>query len=237
VVYQFLSFQNSVFSVIKKPYKLAIFCLFRLRWPHLGYYGNFMIESWFFVLAMLAVLLIPGPTNALLATAAHSQGLSKAFWLIPMEWLGYAYGISFWAVFIHLAAPVWPALLLILHITSVAYVFWMAFRLWKTTHLQQFSQTHRNIRPRQLFFSTLKNPKSLLFAAGIFPAETWNSPENCLMVFGIFTLTLIPAASFWMIFGRALLTGPVQKIKADHLYKGSAMLLILCMLPVVFRFF
>ncbi|MFE1617378.1 threonine transporter RhtB, partial [Acinetobacter baumannii] len=25
-----------------------------------------MIESWFFVLAMLAVLLIPGPTNALL---------------------------------------------------------------------------------------------------------------------------------------------------------------------------
>ncbi|HBX4479049.1 TPA: threonine transporter RhtB, partial [Klebsiella pneumoniae] len=27
-----------------------------------------MIESWFFVLAMLAVLLIPGPTNALLAT-------------------------------------------------------------------------------------------------------------------------------------------------------------------------
>ncbi|ENX9186531.1 threonine transporter RhtB, partial [Acinetobacter baumannii] len=24
---------------------------------------------------------------------------------------------------------------------------------------------------------------------------------------------------------------------ADHLYKGSAMLLILCMLPVVFRFF
>ncbi len=57
------------------------------------------------------------------------------------------------------------------------------------------------------------------------------------MVFGVFTLTLIPAASFWMIFGRALLTGPVQKIKADHLYKGSAMLLILCMLPVVFRFF
>ncbi|AJB49791.1 MULTISPECIES: LysE family translocator [Acinetobacter calcoaceticus/baumannii complex] len=196
-----------------------------------------MIESWFFVLAMLAVLLIPGPTNALLATAAHSQGLSKTFWLIPMQWLGYAYGISFWAVFIHLAAPVWPALLLILHITSVLYVFWMAFRLWKTTHLQQFSQNHRNIRPRQLFFSTLKNPKSLLFAAGIFPAEAWNSPENFLMVFAAFTLTLIPAASFWMIFGRALLTGSMQKIKADHLYKGSAMLLILCMLPVVFRFF
>lgn len=117
---------------------------------------------------MLAVLLIPGPTNALLATAAHSQGLSKTFWLIPMEWLGYAYGISFWAVFIHLADPVWPALLLILHITSVLYVFWMAFRLWKTTHLQQFSQNHRNIRPRQLFFSTLKI-LSLYFCRRYFP--------------------------------------------------------------------
>ena len=84
-----------------------------------------------------------------------------------MEWLGYAYGISFWAVFIHLAAPVWPALLLILHITSVAYVFWMAFRLWKTTHLQQFSQTHRNIRPRQLFFSTLKI-RNLYFLLQVF---------------------------------------------------------------------
>ncbi|KCW22806.1 putative membrane protein, partial [Acinetobacter baumannii 1032359] len=103
--------------------------------------------------------------------------------------------------------------------------------------LQQFSQNHRNIRPRQLFFSTLKNPKSLLFAAGIFPAETWNSPENFLMVLAAFTLILIPAASFWMFFGRALLTGSMKKIKADHLYKGSAMLLILCMLPVVFRFF
>ena len=43
----------------------------------------------------------------------------------------------------------------------------MAFRLWKTTHLQQFSQTHRNIRPRQLFFSTLKI-RNLYFLLQVF---------------------------------------------------------------------
>ncbi|MFW2101973.1 threonine transporter RhtB, partial [Acinetobacter johnsonii] len=30
-----------------------------------------MIESWLFVLAMIAFLMIPGPTNALLASSAH----------------------------------------------------------------------------------------------------------------------------------------------------------------------
>jgi len=61
-----------------------------------------MIESWFFVLAMLAVLLIPGPTNALLASATHQQGAFKTIIFIPIEWLGYVYGISLWALFIHL---------------------------------------------------------------------------------------------------------------------------------------
>ncbi|EPM8964590.1 threonine transporter RhtB, partial [Acinetobacter baumannii] len=37
--------------------------------------------------------------------------------------------------------------------------------------------------------------------------------------------------------GYLTLSTTAPKIKADHLYKGSAMLLILCMLPVVFRFF
>ena len=47
----------------------------------------FMIESWLFVLAMIAVLMIPGPTNALLASSAHQQGIAKTSLLIPAEFL------------------------------------------------------------------------------------------------------------------------------------------------------
>jgi threonine/homoserine/homoserine lactone efflux protein len=82
-----------------------------------------MIESWFFVLAMLAVLLIPGPTNALLASATHQQGAFKTIIFIPIEWLGYVYGISLWALFIHLFEPIWPALDVILHTVSLAWYF------------------------------------------------------------------------------------------------------------------
>lgn len=196
-----------------------------------------MIESWFFVLAMIAVLLIPGPTNALLASSTHQQGVLKTLSYIPVEWLGYIYGIGLWALFIHLFDPIWPALIIILHVCSVAYVLWLAFHLWKSSHLQKYNQHHQQIKTPRLFVSSLKNPKTLLLAAGIFPRETWNSVENALLVFAVFSLVLIPVSIFWMIFGRALLAGSLVGIKADHLYKGSAMLLIICTLPMIFRFY
>lgn len=196
-----------------------------------------MVESWFFVLAMLAVLLIPGPSNALLASATHQYGLSKTMIFIPVEWLGYVYGISLWSLFIHLFEPIWSALDVILHTGSLVYVLWMAFHLWKSSHLQKYDQRHQQIRKAQLFFFTLKNPKTVLLAVGIFPAETWNSIENAGLVFTVFSLLLIPVSMFWMLFGRALLVGSSHRIKADHLYKGSAMLLLACMLPMIFRLF
>lgn len=196
-----------------------------------------MIESWFFVLAMLAVLLIPGPTNALLASATHQQGIVKTLTFIPMEWLGYLYGVSLWALFLHLFEPIWPAFGMILHTGSFLYVLWMAFHLWKSSHLHKHYQHDQHIRPRQLFFATLKNPKTVLLAVGIFPDETWNSIENAVLVFTVFSLVLIPVCVFWMLWGRALLAGSINGIKTDHLYKGSAMLLLICMLPMIFRFF
>lgn len=196
-----------------------------------------MIESWLFVLAMIAVLLTPGPTNALLASSAHQQGTAKTSLFIPAEFFGYFYAINLWALLIHLTAPVWPNLIHILHFCSMIYVFWLAFHLWKAADLQKHNQKYTGIRPRQLFFSTLKNPKALLFAAGILPLETWNNPASFLAVFAVFSLVLLPSAVFWMCFGRAILSGRVRQIKAGLLYKGSAMMLVLCMFPVIIRFF
>ena len=195
-----------------------------------------MIESWLFVLAVIAVLMIPGPTNALLASSAHQQGIARTSLFIPAELLGYFYAINLWALVIHLMSPVWPNLIHLLHVLSALYVFWLAFRLWKLSRLIQHNQRHRSIRPRQLFFASLKNPKSMLFAAGIFPMTTWESPLNFVMVFAVFSLVLVPTAMFWMSFGRAILAGESKKIKTDLLYKGSAMFLIICMLPLIIRF-
>ena len=196
-----------------------------------------MIESWLFVLAVIAVLMIPGPTNALLASSAHQQGIAKTSLFIPAEMTGYLYAISLWALFIHLCSPTWPHLITILHVLSAGYVLWLAVKLWKLSYLEKHNQRHTSIKPRQLFFATLKNPKAILFAAGIFPQETWENPTNFVLVYAIFSLVLLPTAMFWMSFGRAILSGESNKIKADQFYKGSALLLIICMLPVIIRFF
>ena len=154
-----------------------------------------MIESWLFVLAMIAVLMIPGPTNALLASSAHQQGLAKTSLLVPAELFGYFYAINLWALLIHLSTPTWPYLIDLLHALSAVYVFWLAFHLWKSSHLEKHNQRFTSIRPKQLFFSTLKNPKAVLFAAGIFPYEAWDNPTNFFLVFDdcpILTETLGP---------------------------------------------
>jgi threonine/homoserine/homoserine lactone efflux protein len=72
----------------------------------------------------------------------------------------------------------------------------MAFHLWKSAHLQKYDQRHQKIRKTKLFSATLKNPKTVLLAAGIFPVETWNSIENAVLVFAIFSVILIPVSIF-----------------------------------------
>ncbi|AMW77532.1 threonine transporter RhtB [Acinetobacter sp. TGL-Y2] len=196
-----------------------------------------MVASWLFIFAVFAVLLIPGPTNALLASAAHHHGLLKAFYLVPIELLGYIYGISLWSLLIHLTMPTWPMLIHLLHLVSASYVIWLAFHLWKSSHLKQHSLKNKTLNRSMLFKSTLHNPKSILFAVGIFPAWTWDSFQNYAYVLAIFTLCLVPCALFWIYFGRKVLAGNLKVVTADRVYKGSAMLLLLSMLPVVIGFF
>ena len=196
-----------------------------------------MIESWFFVVALFAVLLIPGPANALLASSAYHQGIAKTIHLIPAEILGYLYGIAMWALLIHLSMPIWPNLMHWLHLVSVIYVMWLAFHLWKSSQLKKQSQLNLLFKPSKVFIHTLKNPKVILLTVGVLPVQTWNSLGNYILMMGIVCLSLLACALLWMYFGRALLAGELKRVRTDQLYKGSVLLLIICMLPMVYRIF
>lgn len=192
-----------------------------------------MIESWLFILAVIAVLMIPGPANVLVASAAHQHGQAKTSLSIPAMWLGYFYAINLWALLIHLASPYWPNFKTMLYMLSMITVGWTTFRLFKVRQLELQHKKYPLIRPWQMFMATLKNPKSVLFAAGIFPEATWQSMSNFVWVFAAFSLVTVPVFIFWMAFGQALLSGASAKIKADLIYKGSAFFLLLCLIPLI----
>lgn len=65
-----------------------------------------MIENWLFVFATIAVLMIPGPANALVASSAYQQGTAKTSLYIPVILVGYLYAINGWALLVHLFSPI-----------------------------------------------------------------------------------------------------------------------------------
>ncbi|AOA57314.1 LysE family translocator [Acinetobacter larvae] len=196
-----------------------------------------MIESWLFIFAVLAVLIIPGPSNALLASAAYHQGRAVTLKFLSIEIIGYVYGIGLWALMMHLSSPVWPMLNSILHIVSAAYVLWAAFSFWRNRDLLQYRRQQPQIKAQQYFLSILKNPKTVLLATGILPLETWNSFQSYFMVMLAFCACAIPSGLFWLHFGRAALEESYSSKLTDRLYKGSAMLLMLCIFPTFIRLF
>lgn len=196
-----------------------------------------MVDYGLTVLAIFAILMIPGPSNLLLANSARHSGFKKSLGLIPAELLGYFYAIGLWWIFLRLTHDIWPALLNILHLLSLAYVLWLAFNLWNMKVLEQSSHQHVHISPRQLFYATFKNPKSLLLSTGIFPASTWDSILDYGIHMALFSAVLIPSAFFWLHFGDRIITGKVKGLEQEQFFKHSAFFLLLCLLPIMTRFF
>lgn len=194
-----------------------------------------ILYIWFLV-AIFAVFLIPGKTNILLAHTAHHKGIIPAIALLPAEYLGYCYAIGLWSLLLHLTSPFWIYLDQILHAFSIVYVLWMSFRLWRTDTLEKRHININKLSSSAIFYTTLRNPKAILFSVGVLPASTWLSSQHYFSMMFLLGLLMIPSALCWIIYGKTQLAhGRGEHTK--HFYQISAFLLILCVIPVIARFF
>lgn len=197
-----------------------------------------MTNLFFLICAFLTVLLIPGPSNALIANLAHQKGVRSSLKFIPVKYIGYVYAIGIWGLILHLTAPYWPAFDKILHFLSILYVLWLSFHLWKASDLQKHVHLNKKLSSATIFYSTLRNPKAVLFTTGILPSHTWDSPQYYFIAMLLLALTMIPASLFWIFFGRALLADKLIGLESKQLYKLSALLLmIMCSIPIIIKFF
>jgi len=180
--------------------------------------------TWLFVLGVGIVLIMPGPTNTLLAAAGLRRGVQRAAWLTCAELAGYVVSITLWGSFLAHAGHSLSWLSKLVRIASCLYVAYLALRMWRTAMPFQ-SSPRATIGWRTLFIATLLNPKAVLFAGSIFPAAAFASWPAYLGAIGIFTTLLIPIGLLWTTFGAALGSGRLAWIHADTAQRFASIVL------------
>jgi threonine/homoserine/homoserine lactone efflux protein len=157
-----------------------------------------MQDPFLFTLAVLAILGTPGPTNTLLAVAGATSGWRCALKLIPAEMAGYGAAILVLGLLLGPAVAGQSWLAAGLRLGVGAYLLWLAWGLWRRG--APALDGPGLIRPRQVFVTTLLNPKAIVLALGVIPfgtARVWP------YMLGFLAL-LAAVASCWIMAGALL---------------------------------
>ncbi|WJH41811.1 threonine transporter RhtB [Aliirhizobium terrae] len=152
-----------------------------------------------FALAILLLLCTPGPTNTLMALGGYARGWLRALPLIGGELAGYLAVIVPVAT---LAAPffqAYPQASLAAKGAAVAWVLYLSVRLW--TSAKKPAEEAQEISVRQVFVTTVLNPKALIIALVIIPD---GDPFALLRWLILFAGLVLCAANGWILFGQLM---------------------------------
>ena len=123
-----------------------------------------------FALAVLTLLITPGPTNTLLATAGATGGFRRSAHLLLAELAGYNISIYILGNLFE-AQTSGSKIRTVLSVVAGAYLLFTAIRFWRT----RLELQRATVSMRHVFVTTLLNPKALVFAFLIVPMHTPNT--------------------------------------------------------------
>lgn len=175
-----------------------------------------------FVVEVLGVLAIPGPTNSLLFISGMSRGFRASLNLIPAEVGAYLISISLLVLALAPLMRTYSTVPQLLRVACSIYLIHLAVRLWRSGG-QKIQDSHP-ITVRHVFFTTLMNPKNLIFAFGIFPIPSAGASELLPYLAG-FTALCTVVASGWIAAGALIQSNAAQRIHMEWVYRGEAFLL------------
>lgn len=175
-----------------------------------------------FVVEVLGVLAIPGPTNSLLFISGMSRGFRASLNLILAEVGAYLISISLLVVALAPLIRTYSTVPQLLRVACSIYLIHLAIRLWRSGG-QKIQDSHP-ITVRHVFFTTLMNPKNLIFAFGIFPIPSAGASELLPYLAG-FTALCTVVASGWIAAGALIQSNAAQRIHMEWVYRGEAFLL------------
>jgi threonine/homoserine/homoserine lactone efflux protein len=88
------------------------------------------MEPTAFVVASVALLATPGPTNTLLATSGAAIGVRRSIPLLAGELCGYMAAITLLRVLVGPIVVAIPAFEILLRIAVVSYLLYLSAKLW-----------------------------------------------------------------------------------------------------------
>ena len=145
-------------------------------------------------LAILALLLTPGPTNTLMAMAGATQGWRGALRLLPVEIGAYLLVTLPLALFSAGLMAHFPLVKPLVTLAAGAWVMLLALRLWRLPD----QTSGAVVTPRGLFLTTLLNPKGLMIGLILLPGPSLAAHT------GLFVLLIAAVACLWAGLGACL---------------------------------
>lgn len=169
-------------------------------------------------LAILVLLVTPGPTNTLLFLAGSERGWRGALRLIPAELLGYLATVLpltlIGAALLQSHPEARPAIALL----AGVWVAWLALKLWQPGRNSPATPpVSPHITARMVFVTTLLNPKALIFGLVLLP-----SPDQLPLNFAIFSTQVTVVAAAWASFGAGLTAASPQNPRTLPLIRRIA---------------
>lgn len=153
-------------------------------------------------LAVLALLLTPGPTNSLVLLAGAERGLSGAARLIPAEIAGYLLTVVPLALAGTTVLADHHGLRTGLTLVAGVWVAVLAVKLWRAPGADGNATS---VGARTLFVTTALNPKALIFGLVLLPSQD-RMAENL----GLFAALVALVALLWAGIGAVLRKGTGQ---------------------------
>ncbi|WP_252060098.1 LysE family transporter [Acinetobacter sp. AHP123] len=187
--------------------------------------------SFMFIGLVVTILLTPGPTNTLLASAGIQVGVKQSLKLIPAEVMGYLIAITSWGILLESVSHFIPWLPPVLKLISATFILYLAFKLW-TTSTNDIKLDNPLITPKALFVATLLNPKALLFASAIFPHAAWEVFHVYFIHIAVFLSLITPIAFLWIAFGTVLISNKVTWLNQRNLQRTAAFILTFFAMPI-----
>lgn len=176
-----------------------------------------------FAAASLSLLATPGPTNTLLATSGAARGVRRSVPLLAVELAGYLIAILVLRTLVGPLVASAPVFECVLRAAVSLYLLHLAVKLWQ--HGARESIGGGPVSFARVFVTTLTNPKALIFAFTILPAEA--APTGLWTSLAMLAAMIVSAGGAWIITGAVLRRGLAGAVPARVGYRLSALALAL----------